>query len=203
MDGGGSSESGDWKPAQVEMRRAPDGVAYTRQEFIDFFGGLDEWHAAHVLVETRAPAAWTAAHAGGSIATNAARAAAAYVGSQLVADGEAAAGPPPQPPPQQWAAPPPLPPTTSLVGSADVLRPSKHGQAYQCPECSALFNCATHKWGTFLDHIKCQHPGAVKPNRKDEGVIVDVDADGHVLKNTFAVRGKWSARANGSWKTSE
>ena len=124
MDGGGSSESGDWKPAQVEMRRAPDGVAYTRQEFLDLFGGLDEWHAVHVLVETR-----------------------------------------------------------SLVGSANVLRPSKHGQAYQCPECSVLFNCAT-QMGTFLDHIKCKHPGAVKPNRKDEGVIVDVDADGHVLKNT-------------------
>ena len=32
----------------VERRVAPDGLLYTRQEFLAFFGGLDEWHAAKV-----------------------------------------------------------------------------------------------------------------------------------------------------------
>lgn len=113
MDGGGSSESGDWKPAQVEMRRAPDGVAYTRQEFLDLFGGLDEWHAVHVLVETR-----------------------------------------------------------SLVGSANVLRPSKHGQAYQCPECSVLFNCATHKWGIRRTQSAVPHVASQRTRRRREEWVI-------------------------------
>ena len=61
---------------------------------------------------------------------------------------------------------------------AGVLRPSKHGQFYRCPECSSLFSLATHKWGSFLEHIKSDHPGAKKPKRNDKGVLVLMDANG-------------------------
>ena len=33
-------------PPALSRRVAPDGIAYTEQEFVDFFGGTDEWDAA-------------------------------------------------------------------------------------------------------------------------------------------------------------
>ena len=32
--------------APEERRVAPDGLVYTQMEFVQYFGGLDEWHAA-------------------------------------------------------------------------------------------------------------------------------------------------------------
>ena len=37
------------KPAGPERRIAPDGGGYTKQEFKAYFGGLDEWQAAHEI----------------------------------------------------------------------------------------------------------------------------------------------------------
>ena len=43
----------------------------------------------------------------------------------------------------------------------------KHGQIYRCPECAAIFDCTTTKWGEFLGHVKGEHPGVQPPKRKD------------------------------------
>lgn len=72
--------------------------------------------------------------------------------------------------------------------SGPILRPSKQGQAYRCPECAALFDLATHKWGMFLEHIKREHPGVAQPKRKDPGILVNLAADGTVLNALYTRR---------------
>lgn len=109
--------------AVEERRCAPDGMLYTRQEFVTFFGGLDEWHSAAAM---------------------------------------------------------------EPVARAKSF---KQGQRFRCPECAAQFDCATTKWGMFLNHVKTDHPGVAPPKRNDAGVILELDAAGNVMRGHLKKNG--------------